>query len=260
MRYGKLFLAFLGLLYLGPIGLVLGLIFGHILDQGSSVRFYDQFSASSESIKRTKKTFFNVTFEVMGHVAKSDGRVTEKEITAARNIMRQMQLSEQQIKLAITNFTKGKGENFSLHDALNRLIVDCRHNRGLLQTFVEIQFRFAKTDGIVNQEKKIILQTICNRLGFSPNFSFEYEDTFNQQRRTATKSGVNSISQAYKILGVPENATRTDIKKKYRKLMNQHHPDKLIAKGLPDEMIKIATEKTQKIQAAYDKIKEHKGF
>ena len=60
--------------------------------------------------------------------------------------------------------------------------------------------------------------------------------------------------------GISEQASPAEIKKAYRKQMSQHHPDKLLAKGLPEEMIKIATEKTQNIKAAYDRICAAKGI
>ena len=65
-----------------------------------------------------------------------------------------------------------------------------------------------------------------------------------------------TLSQAYKILGVSKNSSEAEIKKAYRRLMSQHHPDKLVSKGLPDEMIQLATEKTQEIRKAYDLIKK----
>ena len=65
----------------------------------------------------------------------------------------------------------------------------------------------------------------------------------------------HSLANAYRILGVGRDTDDAGIKKAYRRLMNQHHPDKLIAKGLPEEMIKLATEKTTEIKAAYELIK-----
>ncbi len=263
MGFGKLLFSLFGLMYLGPIGFILGLIIGHKLDSRNinPFSFDDDYKNTTEQLERTKRTFFNVTFEVMGHLAKSDGRVTEKEIMAARSIMAQMQLNEQQIQLAIANFTKGKSENFSLHEALNRLIKDCRNNRGLLHTFVEVQYQVARVEGILSKSKQEILQIICNRLGFSPNFSFEYEKNSYQQRRyTNASTTTGNIKDAYNMLELPTNSTAAEIKKKYRRLMNEHHPDKLISKGLPEEMIKVATDKTQRIKSAYELIKKHKNF
>jgi len=69
-----------------------------------------------------------------------------------------------------------------------------------------------------------------------------------------------SLSDAYELLGVENTAEQNTVKRAYRKLMSQHHPDKLVSKGLPPEMIKIATEKTQHIKAAYELIKASRGW
>jgi DnaJ like chaperone protein len=61
------------------------------------------------------------------------------------------------------------------------------------------------------------------------------------------------------VLGVAAGATDAEVKTAYRRLMNQHHPDKLVAKGLPEEMVALATEKTQEIKAAYDTVKAARG-
>ena len=68
-----------------------------------------------------------------------------------------------------------------------------------------------------------------------------------------------SAEQAYAVLGVSPHEADADVKRAYRRLMNQHHPDKLVAKGLPEEMMRAATEKTQEIKAAYERVKEARG-
>ena len=68
------------------------------------------------------------------------------------------------------------------------------------------------------------------------------------------------LAEAYKALGIESSATDKEVKTAYRRLMNQHHPDKLAAKGLPESMMEVAKEKAREINAAYDKIKETRGF
>ena len=69
-----------------------------------------------------------------------------------------------------------------------------------------------------------------------------------------------SLGDAYSVLNVDENASDAEVKKSYRRLMAQHHPDKLVAKGLPEEMMKIATQRTQEIRQAYERIKKHRNL
>ncbi len=108
------------------------------------------------------------------------------------------------------------------------------------------------------------MHTICAHLGIS---RFEYERIklqFQAQQRfygqgKQYQQASNSLEDAYAVLGVSKSATDAEIKKAYRRLMSQHHPDKLVAKGLPEEMMTLAKEKTQKIRKAYEVVKESRG-
>lgn len=73
-------------------------------------------------------------------------------------------------------------------------------------------------------------------------------------------SSESSLQNAYGVLGIDKTASPQEIKKAYRRLMNQHHPDKLASRGLPPDMMTLAKEKTQQIRAAYDLIREARGF
>ena len=82
---------------------------------------------------------------------------------------------------------------------------------------------------------------------------------FNQgQKQASRRSAEAQLTDAYEVMGVTVDAPDAELKKAYRRLMNQHHPDKLVAKGLPPEMMAIAKEKTQDIQAAYEQIRNHR--
>ena len=149
----------------------------------------------------------------------------------------------------------------------------CHRNKVLLKLFVEIQMQTALAERHLTPDKQKVLQKICQYLGFAPlNFSFfehlfNFEQAFRQQSSQQQGHYQSShyrhqlnLQDAYAILGISTSATPAEIKKAYRKQMSQHHPDKLLAKGLPEEMIKIATEKTQNIKAAYDRICAAKGI
>jgi len=121
--------------------------------------------------------------------------------------------------------------------------------------FVEIQIATALADGNIDANEKRVLFTIGEILGFS---RAQIEHLFNMENAAgASASDSLTLDQAYEILGVSKGSGEAEIKKAYRRLMSQHHPDKLVAKGLPDEMIQLATEKTQEIRKAYDLIKKN---
>src|SRR5688572_18279379 len=112
---GKLVGAIIGLLlFRNPWGLLIGLVLGHFYDQSVAVRAR---RPSGEALEIGVR-FFKATFEVMGHVAKADGRVSEAEIAAARQVMAQLRLNGAQIHAAIAHFTHGKNPEFELETTM----------------------------------------------------------------------------------------------------------------------------------------------
>ena len=241
----------LGYVFGGPLGAIIGASLGGNLDRG--IKMGDRLDVGNQ--ERVQAAFFTTTFSVMGHVAKADGYVSAQEISTAKNIMTQMQLSAQQRKAAIKFFDQGKADDFPLTDVLRQFKKECHGRRNLIQMFVEIQIATALADGTVDPGEKRVLYTIGEILGFSRQ---QIDHLFNiANGAAASASDSLTLSQAYKILGVSKNSTEAEVKKAYRRLMSQHHPDKLVSKGLPDEMIQLATEKTQEIRKAYDLVKEN---
>lgn len=263
--WGKLIGAFFGYLLAGPVGALLGLFAGAVFDRGfRSTWQFPYAHLNPNQLHDTQKAFFKATFTIMGHIAKADGRVSEDEIRIARSIMQRMRLTDSQKQQAIRYFTSGKQKNFSLETALSELMSACHQQRMLLRMFIEIQYQAANVDGLPATGKKAtILDTICQRFGFANIFGTGFKQQYQQQSRNnyqQARRPVNSLRDAYATLNISNSATNSEVKRAYRKQMSQHHPDKLIAQGLPEEMIKLATDKTQKIQAAYEQIRESRGL
>lgn len=240
----------LGFVFGGPLGAMIGAALGGNLDRG--IKMGDHADMGNQ--ERVQAAFFTTTFSVMGHIAKADGHVSDHEILAAKDIMTQMQLSAAQRKAAIKFFEQGKSADFPLEQILHQFKKECHRRRNLIQMFVEIQIATAMADGNIDASEKRILYTIGEILGFSRS---QIEHLFNIASGAGPSANDSlSLNQAYKILGVSKSNSEAEIKKAYRRLMSQHHPDKLVSKGLPDEMIALATEKTQEIRKAYDTIKK----
>jgi DnaJ like chaperone protein len=190
----------------------------------------------------------------MGHIAKADGKVTQDEINSANHIMSQMQLTAEQREAARKLFSEGKSQHFPLEDVLQQFRKECHRRRNLLQVFMEIQIAMAMADGHLHANEKQVLTNIGNILGFSPQ-QLEHLFQFTAGASHTPEHQTQTLDDAYAILGASKSDSDAEIKKAYRRLMSQHHPDKLVSKGLPEEMIKIATEKTQEIRKAYELIK-----
>ena len=251
--WGTLLGGTLGFMFGGPLGALLGAALGRNFDRG--IKITDEHGAfGAGQQERVQAAFFTTTFSVMGHIAKADGKVTKDEIAAANTIMGRMQLNEQQRKAAIKLFNEGKKAGFPLHDVLQQFRRECSRRHNLMQMFLEIQIATAMADGHFHASEKQVIFTIGEQLGFN-RADIEHLFSFSGTGRTADDQR-QTLTQAYEILGVTKSASDAEVKKAYRRMMSQHHPDKLIAKGLPEEMIKLATEKTQQIKAAYEQIKD----
>lgn len=217
--------------------------------------------------ERVQTAFFTATFSVMGHLAKADGRVTEQEIALAESVIARMELAPDMRRAAIGLFTEGKAEGFPLDDVLAQFRRECRHRRSLLQMFIEIQIQAAYADGRPGPEEERLLLYICDYLGI-PEHGFRHleqlvrlQQTFsagtrrNRGHRPQRPAAEGSTpDQAYAVLGVTPKATDAEIKRAYRRLLSQHHPDKLVSKGLPEEMMKLAAEKTHEIRQVYEAV------
>ncbi|MFW0004343.1 MAG: co-chaperone DjlA [Coxiella endosymbiont of Dermacentor nuttalli] len=267
---GKIIGMLLGFFLTGSlVGLIAGLIFGHIIFDQSWFRWLLQSISSFRLFQPTvQEVFFNTIFRVMGFMAKLDGQVSENEIRQARNIMEQMSLDDNMKREAIRLFTEGKQSYFNLDVTLNQLRKTCLFQPTLLQTFLEIQIQMAYADRPwINEYQKQVLQYIFEQLGANNfqyyQFKYSFQAKRNYQQYQHNKAQLNPhfhLNDAYKILGLTMSATDSEIKKNYRRLMSQHHPDKLIAKKLSPEMIKIATKKTQQIKDAYEQIRKSRGI
>ncbi len=267
MIWGKILGAFFGLLLAGPLGALLGLFIGHFFDKELKFNFHQMGRDQSGRKAHAQHVFFESTFTVMGHIAKADGRISEREIKVAESIMQHMQLSNERRKLAIELFNQGKEANFDLSAAIMKLREACASEPLLLRLFFEIQVQAATADGSIQSAQQRLLENIASSLGimwvdvnfFEQFYSQQQRQSYQHQSHTAYQPR-SSLADAYTVLGVSANSSNEEIKKTYRRLMKENHPDKLIAKGLPKEMIKLATEKTQRIQIAYEQIRKARGI
>jgi len=241
-------------------GGVVGAIVGHLFQQGFGGPRADA-ASSQQSIS---EVFFRTTFELMGHVAKSDGRVTEAEIGAARRVMQELNLGPREVGLAIDCFRTGKATAYDAEAGVERLREACGHRHDLLRAFMELRAALAG-DGMP-PSARAILTRVAGRLGISA-LHFAYMEAALRSRQRASgapgaRTAANDASQAefYAELEVDRNASDQEVTKAYRRQMSRHHPDKLVANGLPESMAQVAKEKTQRIQEAYEGIRAARGM
>jgi DnaJ like chaperone protein len=231
-----------GFLLGGPLGAILGASVGHQFNKGLTNIESDE-SLHYEDQQRIQMAFFTATFSVMGHIAKADGRVSPEEISLANRVMYEMALTNDMRVTAIKLFQQGKQHDFPLDDVLAQFYKECNRRTDLLRMFLEIQLQEAFADGILVVSKEKLLLHICSHLRIS---RFDYERLKIQlqaQYRFYGRSGSHhkkpqekksSLHDAYGVLGLTPSASKAEVKNAYRRLMSQNHPDKLVAKGLPE--------------------------
>lgn len=269
---GKALGALIGVATGGPLGALFGAFIGHLVDtqaeKGWQVETGWRGARSADEAghahsPQIQEAFFTATFQVMGHVAKADGRVSEDEIRAARAVMSDFRLGDRDVQRAIDLFTQGKAQDFPLTAVLQQLRAVCRHRSDLRRMFVQIQLQAAVLGGSLNAANRQVLARVCAAMGVSAYEMVQMEALLRMQhstRRPDTRPGVDRVAAAYEVLGVKHSASDAEVTKAYRRLMSQNHPDKLVAKGLPESMMKLAEEKTRQILAAYELLRETRGM
>lgn len=284
--WGKLLGGAFGFMIGGPLGAVLGAALGHTFDKGMRAQLAHE--TPDEDLlpgdaERIKMAFFTATFSVMGYIAKADGHVHPSEIALAEAIMKQMKLDAELRSAAIKLFNQGKQPQFDAEALVLQFRQECQRRTSLYRMFMEIQIQAAWADGVMSPEEETALIKIAAVLGFTEATYRQLEmlvrfsmgmmggssagsthgssgSSRSGGQAPSANNSTLSLRGAYAALGVEPGDDKASVKRAYRRLMSQHHPDKLVSKGLPEEMIKLATDKTQHIQKAYEKIKESKGW
>lgn len=271
--WGKLLGCFFGYLIAGPAGALFGILIGNFFDRGLAAHFSKaHWYFYEEKRQAVQKIFIETVFTVMAYVARANGRISENQIQMAQQLMDEMSLSQKQKSMAKECFNKGKNPTVNIDQVLDILKYTCRDNIELLKHFMDIQYRAAQIDGL-STKKLQALDGIFKRLGFAPlhqQYRY-YEDLHHrasgrsyQQNssgpRYSEPGSTSLLTQAYALLEVKPGASKQDVKRAYRRLISRNHPDKLIAKGLPEARIKQANEKTQQITKAYELICTSKGW
>ena len=260
---GKAFGALIGIVVAGPVGALFGAFVGHLVDAEIEGRAPARAQPQSRSVQ---EAFFRATFQSMGHLAKADGRVSEEEIRAARAMMAELRLGEAEVQLAMQLFTEGKAQDFPLIATLRQLQAACHDRPDLRRMFMQIQLQAGLWGGSLNPAGREVLRRMAAALDVSGYELVQMEALLRMQgsqrneRQQAESDQHRRVAQAYEVLGVKRDASDAEIVKAYRRLMNQNHPDKLLAKGLPESMLQLAQEKTAQIRAAYDLLRAARGM
>jgi len=179
-------------------------------------------------------------------MAKADGTVTRDEIETFDRLFRVPQ-SEKANVHRVFNFARRDTAGFEAYATqIARIYAG---NPGLLEDIMDGLFEIAKADGVFHPGEAAFLERVAEIFGFAPN---EY--------RRIRATHFKDAADPYVILGVSFTATEEEIRRTYRRLVRENHPDSLIARGVPEEFVKLATDKLATINTAFDTIEKERGW
>lgn len=258
---GKLFGAGMGFMFGGPLGAVIGGALGHqydksenknrrsAVDNNTASNF--QNSSHPDYSHQEYQTIFMVSLISMAaKIAKADGNVTREEVLVLDNFLRdQLRMNTEDRKVASKIFNQAKNQSNSYTDFAKEFAQLFRENRDMLVIMIDLLFKIAIADGIIDAAEQSMIEDIAGIFNLN-------SAEFDQVRSFYT----TDTDKYYRILGCTSKSSNAEVKKAYRTLAIQYHPDKIISQGLPDDFMEFATEKLQTINDAYDKIKKERGI
>lgn len=268
---GKVIAGVIGFLAFGPAGLLFGLVLGHAFDQG----LWRALQLSGpEAVHIMRAQFFETTFTLLGFVAKADGRVSEAEVAQTEALFGQLRLNSAQRRNAIEHFKAGSASGFDPAPTIAKFNQCLGPRRQAQHTLMAMLVGIALADGTFSDAERGAIYRLAELLGLPRrevdqlismvNAQAQFQQGrggYSGQRHTYSEGprGASELDTAYAALGVDAGATDAEIKRRYRKLMSENHPDKLIAEGVPDELLRVATERAQEITSAYEVIQQARG-
>jgi DnaJ like chaperone protein len=241
--WGKIVGGAAGLAMGGPIGALVGLIAGHVL--------LDERPPGAQAdarIPRERQAAFIIgMIALSAKMAKADGAVTADEVAAFRQIvkappgeMRQVEWVFDQARQSVAGFQ-------SYARQLARLFKD---EAAVLEDLLDALFHIARADGVFHEAEDRYLRAVAEIFGFD---AAAYESI-------RARNIPDAATSPYAVLGLTPAASNDEVKAAYRRLVKEHHPDAMIARGVPEEFVAVATERVAAINGAYEKIEKLRGM
>ncbi|HMB00830.1 MAG TPA: co-chaperone DjlA [Spirochaetota bacterium] len=249
---GKITGGLIGAMLGGPLGAIAGAALGHsLVDRKKEAELYTHTSNNRQFTRQeqTQAAYFITLFTLLGKIAKADGRVSKEEGDTFKKILNNMNLPGQSRRFAVKLFNEAKHSPQTVDELTSQFYTAVNGNYELMLSMLDMLFQIAAADNILHTGEETVLRQVKQILNINE-----------QDYNTIKNRYFADTGKYYKTLNISPDASDEEIKKSYRSLVNKFHPDKIIAKGLPEEFIRFAEQRFQKIQDAYDKIRQERGF
>ena len=238
--WGKIIGGVGGLALGGPIGALVGAVAGHMVDKARS--------QTGEPDDATKSVAFTIVTIALGaKMAKADGVVTRDEVDAFKQVFR---VPPEETANVARVFDQARKDSRGFEPYARQVAGMFAENPSVLEELLYCLTRIARADGVMHPAEIDYLRSVSDIFGLN-NQAFD--------RVTEITAKANQ-SDPYKVLGVTPEISNDDLKITYRTLVRENHPDKLIADGMPEELVELANEKLAAINDAYDRVMASRGI
>lgn len=254
--YGKIFCTLIGFHVAGLLGALVGFIIGHFID---SEETYGEMPRQKKMPFQRRKpatleekhlTFFVCVFSMLAKLARADGAISPEEISVVHRFMKEeLSLDPARVKLAQNIFRSARLSKTSFEEHAKEFFASFQQDAAVLESLLDILLRLSSADGGIVQAEERMIRDAARIFRFP-------DETFERLRSRY----VATPDRNYQILGCTKNSSPDEIKKAYRKLAMENHPDRIRAQGQPEEFIALANDKFRAIQEAYEAIQAEKGF
>ena len=222
------------------------------------------FEREGENLASVSDEFVRALFGCMGHLAKSDGRVSEDEIRAARLVMHRLGLSPAGVRRAIGWFDDGKRSGFPLVQTVREVRRVSARSAGKRTLFLRLLLEVVLAKPSLRKEERAMIWTVCSELDIGRVELAQLEAMIRAQkgfkRSPAGDADAARVRNAYATLGVDPDASNDEIKKAYRRLMNRNHPDKIAGSNPDAAVVAEAERRTREVRSAYEMLKARRSI
>ncbi len=242
---GKMVGGTIGFALAGPLGAVAGAVFGHAFDRDEAVETHKYLSSGETA----QLTFFVAAFSMLAKLVKTDGRIEREEIDTIERVMAEdLSLNPESRRYARHIFQTALQSHESFENFAIQFYNQFRYQPQFLELMIDILIRVAVSDGPLSEKEEKFIRSAVHIFNFA-------EDRY----KTLRLKYVNDVEKYYAVLNSKQTDSDEQIKRQYRKLVQDYHPDKIVSKGLPEEFVEFAQNKFREVQEAYDAVKKERG-
>ncbi|MFW6334587.1 MAG: TerB family tellurite resistance protein [Desulfosalsimonas sp.] len=248
---GKMVGGTIGFALGGPLGAIAGAALGHLVDaDGTGQQQVMPGGRQVDEHDRAQMTFFVAAFSMLAKLARVDGEVSDEEVASVRRFMvNDLGLNAESRQMAEKIFYTALNAPQSFNDFAAQFYRQFHERPELLELMIDILLRVSVADGRMDKSEETLIDGAARMFNISgPDY------------RSMKSRYVSATDKYYAVLGCSPDDDNETIKKCYRKMARDYHPDTIASKGLPEEFVKFANDKFREIQEAYEAIQKERGI